>query len=162
MENNQVVYYTPELEDLRIGYEYQQHALLGINLDKTELREWQQTKISNPVNLYDILNHIEKEKNTIRVPYLTRDQIRAEGWFPVGDTDDKVSGWFYKDHPDIEVFNGEFFLNDTLVPSENYDLFFDEKTRMVMISDVDGERLFNSVCKSINEFRYIIKILNIK
>lgn len=71
------------------------------------------------------------EDGRIRVPYLTQGQIKAEGWKVVGST----------------------------LCKDIFDLYIDKTT--IMIYDYNGDCYFNGECKSINEFRYICKLLKI-
>ena len=130
-------YYTPEIEDLYKGYEYE----WGLrNMDDT-LDHWQKKIIENVHDFASIPWRLEN--GVIRVPYLTKEQIEAEkewewseknGWFSNGETDkwllnvgspDKIPLW-------INMWN-----------------------------DDTGETYFG-YCKSVNEFRKICKAFNIK
>lgn len=138
----QYKYYTPSIEDIRIGYFYEQNALLGINSDNSGLREWQSTQISNPVNLYDILIKIQKEPKTIRTPYLTKEQIESKGW-----NSDGIHFW------KNEYSNTKLYVSNVI----------GEKHHIVIYRVTTGSKtpsiLFTGYCPSINEFKYITEYL---
>ena len=73
MENK---YFIPDIEDICIGYEYERFVPKA---NATEEECWEKLIMSvNYLSLDDIDNEIiEKE---IRVPYLTKEHIEAEGW----------------------------------------------------------------------------------
>ncbi len=67
MQNN---YFIPDISDIRVGYEYE--YIIGTVFQKVKIR-----------NLTDpLLKNIEAafESKVARVPYLTKEQIEAEGW----------------------------------------------------------------------------------
>ena len=66
-----------------------------------------------------------------RVPFLTKEQIEQEGY-----RTDHISD------------TGMYF-------------FFDDITHVLKICDYNGDMSYNGECKSINEFRYICKLLKI-
>ena len=63
-------YFTPDIEDLCIGYECQ------FRMDKNSIY-WEELLISNKDIIKELINHPEFEFRTI---YLTKEQIEAEGW----------------------------------------------------------------------------------
>jgi hypothetical protein len=76
MENK---YFTPDIEDICIGYEYEQLVTpLSESLSKSE-PEWMKCKFPDPFTIDRILLLYER-KEQLRVPYLTKEQIEAEGW----------------------------------------------------------------------------------
>ena len=76
MENK---YYTPDIEDIRVGYECEifnpantDPFILGHYYDS-----WDKITIHR-VNMYDV------GRKEFRTPYLTKEQIEAEGWIHIG------------------------------------------------------------------------------
>jgi hypothetical protein len=69
-------YYTPALEDLRIGSEYDRQDAIVTDI-------WRPNKVTEWSQLFYVVT--ELPNGGIRVPYLTADQIEAEGW-KVNDT----------------------------------------------------------------------------
>lgn len=153
--NSEIKYFTPSIEDIRVGYECE-ITMKGHN-------NWRKHTYTKD----DLMPHFDPfEKPTIReseirVPYLTKEQIEAEGW--------------YKEHiPNVFTGNDEIqegfskYINDRLSVHLFYD--YEEKTlliyRQVVYNTISGnwteEKLFDGECKDINTFRYICKLLNIK
>jgi len=136
MENK---YFTPDIEDICIGYEYEQLVTpLSESLSKSE-PEWMKCKFPDPFTIDRILLLYER-KEQLRVPYLTKEQIEAEGWkfdYNLGDFD------YY-----IKI------VNDT-----EYELEFCYKERI----NINRYKftLYHGECKDINTFRKIIKLLKI-
>ena len=66
-------YYTPEIEDITIGYECE---LLRITIGEYDTKPdniW----VRSIVDKYEFIN---LSKSTTRTPYLTKEQIEKEGW----------------------------------------------------------------------------------
>ncbi len=134
MENK---YFTPDIEDFYIGYEYERFVPRA---NATEEECWEKLVMSvNYLSLDDIDNEImEKE---IRVPYLTKEQIEAEGWkfdYNLGDFD---------------------YYIKTVNDKEEYELEFCYKERINI--NIWKRTLYHGECKDINTFRKIIKLLGI-
>jgi hypothetical protein len=142
-------YFTPTIEDLHVGYECE---VLPIN----ESLGWEAGKLSYETghegpgvyNLYPFWYTTRKGKygriktmihdfKQIRVPYLTQEQIEKEGWT---------------------------FQTDTWVVSSfrkgKYILYFEPKSKKLRV--YDNGYVFDGYCPSINEFRTIMKFLNIQ
>jgi hypothetical protein len=130
MENK---YFTPDIEDICIGYEYEH-----INV---KTRDWEKTKIANAKILSYFMHGTDKIISSVtRVPYLTKEQIETEGWkfnYNLGDFD------YY-----IKTVN-----------DEEYELEFCYKERINI--NIGKRTLYQGKCKDINTFRKIIKLLEI-
>lgn len=148
MENK---YFTPDIEDIRVGYECEWYS---------KKEGWQSYTISN-------LDEFEQlDLDRMRVPYLTKEQIEAKGWKPV---ESKI---YPKDAKDTCTF---LFEKDNFIVtfySEERTVFFFAKdlTKLDWMCITPrkkwGHGLYEMFivtlpCKSINEFRYICKLLNI-
>lgn len=120
-------YYTPELEDLFIGYEIKRYiagsgdSYENIILNKIEL-EW-------CLNCYNT----NCQKGWLRTPYLTKEQIESEGWVYI-----KAFNSFNKNEYNVRLLDN----NQLRVSAGEFSTL-----------------IFN--CPSINEFRKIIKLLEI-
>jgi hypothetical protein len=144
-------YFTPNIEDIRVGYECEMSTdrfeffKTKIDLsDINDLIDWyRQGYFTN--NLSDI----------IKVPYLTKEQIEAEGWKTWNGAGD-----FQRTKP-------LFFISKKLdIPAgnRNYSLVncgYNFETKELKI-DIEQLTIFIGECKDINTFRYICKLLNIK
>lgn len=147
-------YYTPSIEDIRVGYECE------FNSDKfewvkrkfefgdiSELVSWYQNGIFNTDDLSEI----------IKVPYLTKKQIENEGWIFTRDFKSKL----YFETTDIwngDLVDGGFLEYDT----SNHQLIITTKDGGY---NSDGPTIsvkFKGECPSINELRFILKLIKIK
>lgn len=152
-------YYTPDISDIRIAYEYEQYhpRFYTNNEGEVENRSvWYKKTISEPLMYGDTLSSKINNK-TIRVPYLTKEQIEVEGWFNgVGEN------WFYKNLSNVVKVNNEYFIDGKLISYEDYELHYNYNTHILIIGNEERNYLFQGYCFSINEFRYITnKLLNI-
>ena len=148
MENN-LSYFQPQISDIHIGYECE--------IKMSYNKEW--IKIKADV-IYTKL--LLESFYDVRTPYLTKEQIEAEGW--------KISNYsmLYTD------FNEKDFSKDYyayLFEKENYTLVYNTGSKVLSIivkdpslvenSDFTKMSVFRGECKSINEFRYVCKLLKI-
>lgn len=139
MENNK--YYVPNAKDLHVGYEMEVDYGYFTN---AELNTWYPVILKGVDSA--VLNYLEK--GYYRTPFLTKEQIENEGW----ETE----------------FNTSF--DSVLFYAQRGNLFkliynYDTKILDIWTNDSEDDRivgLFRGECKSINEFRYICKLLNIK
>ena len=138
MENK---YFTPDIEDLCIGYEYEQL------INQVWTKEVFAKGSYLPENI-DLLNWIHScvLSKKIRVPYLTKEQIEAEGWE------------FIKHHAGTEWYDFE---------KDEYSLYVDFDFRGEIYLKIYSDRYyeefnyFSGKCKDINTFRKICKLLEI-
>lgn len=129
MENN---YYTPQIEDIRIGYECQS------TIDNKNWYDFKFRKFDFGTLSIELLNNI------YRTPYLTKEQIEAEGWINQNDRGMSENGG-------AEFKKGKYQLR-----------YWSYHPRLRIEGDLDI-LLETNIMKtfSINEFRYIIKLLGI-
>lgn len=153
MENNK--YFTPDIEDICIGYEYEQLVTpLSESLGKGE-EEWMKCKFPDPFTIDRILLLYERKKQ-LRVSYLTKEQIEAEGWTSFITE--------YKGDIVPENMTYTFFRED-----RNYMLGWNFNTNKItliikdpsLVENYYNEPTFRGECKDINTFRKIIKLLGI-
>lgn len=137
MENK---YYTPEIEDLRVGY-------------ICEMRQkdiWEPYKVQNNDCLSDFRN-----MDGIRTQYLTREQIEAEGWafkYEAGDTQYFTSGVPWKDDGRERFLDYRPITNILKITTTDKGYNQDGPNHSIK---------FHGKCSSINEFRTICKLLHI-
>jgi hypothetical protein len=140
MENK---YFTPDIEDMSIGCEYElYHQEDG----------WKKVIFSAWENFnYDAFIHCLKDKE-VRVPYLTKELIENEGWHSPEVYRDGGTLVYKKDKHEI-TFRGENRMTPSteIVITELFEMM-DRTTRHI---------LFKGHCKDINTFRKIIKLLGI-
>lgn len=130
MEDN-LKYFQPEISDIRVGYEAE-FDLAGFGKEGWQFVKFQ--GVDKAVRCYH-------EKGLYRVPYLTQEQIEAEGWRVSVGKDFRV----------------------TLFRKDNYTLGYnwEEKSIKIVTFGENSHTLYNGECKDINTFRYITKLLGI-
>ena len=139
MENK---YFTPDIEELFVGCEFEMNDTWG-GWKKLILTE---DLLKNPMVSLGLGNERVPWYWKIRVPYLTKEQIEAEGWE------------FIKHHAGTE--HCDFEKNE-------YSLAVDFNFRgNIHLRIYDGEQdnefnYFSGKCKDINTFRKICKLLEI-
>lgn len=139
-------YFTPSIEDIRIGYEAEVNWGYYRNPDGT--------KSSNPDGwkpvVFKGVDEAVRKYHSLgmyRVPYLTKEQIEAEGW--------EITAREVKAPPyEVDWINakkGEHTLWINLAMHKSMHMGISDKIYNV----------FRGQCKDINTFRYIIKLLGI-
>jgi hypothetical protein len=124
MKKEENKYFTPKIEDFKIGYEYE---FQGIP------KGWHKMIFSENDSLKTMKYNIEELSDAIRVPYLTKKAIKAK-----------------------ECMKNYRFLKF------NFDKKLNKLTMYKYSEDKFGETIFKGECKSINEFRYVCKLLKIE
>lgn len=139
MENK---YFIPDIEDIHIGYECEIHTQYSSELIKKV--GWHSVKVSYSREMSKYVGILQCKKliktHHIRVPYLTKEQIEAEGW-----KESDVSGFFDK----IDDIRDRWYIN--WIPAQKW----------LNIGDNENEVDYAGPCKDINTFRKIIKLLEI-
>lgn len=154
-------YYTPAIEDMHAGYECEEQ--IYPEYDKPF---WKPLIIGNEYNPTDSFRERKTIKlpfpEFIRTPYLTKEQLIKDGWkysasMLYGNvTDGDIEGMFEKGNimciVNYKLHKITLFIID---PSKRMD--------EAIIWGVQPEHFrFTCNCPSINEFRQICKLLNIK
>lgn len=149
MENK---YYTPSIEDIRVGYELEYHNWSRDERGEPKLNfdRWEST-ILKEGNVSTFMKYgITKG---VRVPYLTKEQIEKEEWKQVNNLRGNI----------------ESYLTD----KKDYDCYFKKgwcllhynKLNTIEVSYTAGiypiQILYVGKCPSINEFRTITKLLGL-
>jgi hypothetical protein len=146
MENK---YFVPDIEDLHIGYEFEIINNFGLFEVDEDTIPWTRhiLKEGDIHAAYDDYTFLEicvqyLNSNRLRVPYLTKEQVEAEGW--VFHSQGNSGGIFYL------LFKNSFRVTIWI---DSLEIEFEES---------EGNTLFYGECKDINTFRKICKLLNIK
>jgi hypothetical protein len=149
MENK---YYTPEIEELFIGYELE----FRIKPDPIEGATWTKYIICKRDNIWDY---------ELRTPYLCKQDIESLGWeFNYLGKDD----WFKIHLPKNYVFDEIDYPFELWFKLDKYWLgFYNAIYKIVILEKGDdflnGQTIrFSGNCPSINELKYIQKLLGIK
>ena len=140
MENK---YFTPDIEDVHVGYELEWKC-------KIRNQDWEKTICDTDLIsiIYDEYEHADFEEpydEQFRVPYLTKEQIEAEGWSKA-----KVP---------IVTIKHDFYEIPYI--KDNFRIDYNFKNKLINILENNGVNLFYGKCKDINTFRKIIKLLGI-
>lgn len=141
-------YFTPDIEDIRVGYECEMKYRRDGEWEKFVVKDTWFGR-DGEGDLPDVYSAIlpglsidRKPEEKIRVPYLTKEQIEAEGW----KYEEKIDKFKHPIEVDIE-------------------LYLDTKSRWIWLTipNTDGGKsnMYRGECKDINIFRYICKLLKI-
>lgn len=122
-------YFQPKIEDLRIGYECE------IRAPKYEGKRFVVDEHQMQYAAFAI------NGGFLFTPYLTKEQIEAEGW--IGSRHNEHWNWTYK--------KGDIFFEH--LENNNFIRVFDSN---------HSDCIFSGQCKDINTFKYICKLLNIE
>lgn len=141
-EEKENKYFTPDIEDIRVGYKCEWR-----NSNEEDI--WRTTMISNSEDLYHIINSIQQNLDTkYRTLYLTKEQIEAEGW-----KESEVDKLLHKDR-----YKTQFAIVYT--DDKKY-IFLHIVHENQSEKDLKAPQYFAGRCNDINAFRYITKLLNI-
>ena len=147
MENK---YFTPDIENICIGYE------LEMNWNRAYEEKWVPIKISvqdeefaYTSKLSEIVDALHDGMSEARVPYLTKEQIEAEGWKKnVLNNNEKALLLFLKNGYELRMYKNYICRFSILIVGAG------------IIPNWD-KVLFEGKCKDINTFRKICKLLEI-
>ena len=126
MENK---YFTPDIEDLHIGYE----------CELKETDSWNITVLDED-HVVGIIYLKQRHNYDVRVPYLTKEQIEAEGW---------------------ELLSEDKYLQFI---KPGYSISYVEKLHLLIVIVLEEKQSnvrYSGKCKDINTFRKISKLLGI-
>ena len=142
MENK---YFTPDMEDFHIGYE----------CEISTPTIWKSGKFPEILELNSELDEFGKDSlmkaahAILRVPYLTKEQIEAEGWKEnVLNNNEKALLLFLKNGYELRMYKNYICRFSILIVEAG------------IIPNWD-KVLFEGKCKDINTFRKICKLLEI-
>jgi hypothetical protein len=140
-------YFTPDKEEIHIGYECEYCNNYGFEAFNQGEEEWIPIKIklqeedgAYTSEIEDILIGMDDGYQPIRVAYLTKEQIEAEGW-----KESDTEGFFDK-------------VDD---PKDRWYINWYSSTHCLTIGDNENEVDYTGPCKDINTFRTICKLLKI-
>ena len=147
-------YFTPSIEDIRVGYECEiNYGILP------GFREGWNKEILTQENMAYYLK-FGSAKSMFRVPYLTKEQIEAEGW----KIEKQSLGNLLRGVKKSLIKEGRMGKNwDYNIPTE-FQITYDTENHIIKImytNPLDDLTWFEGECKDINTFRYICKLLNI-
>lgn len=132
-------YYKPEIEDIHVGYECEVAHLHEENWTPMMVRHQEETE--------DFIRAVFNYNRRVRTPYLTRDQILADGWREIHS----------REYLKIDKHGRTIHFSNGIPESE-----YDEEYLSVFKVHNKQNILFQGFCKSINEFRKLRELLNIE
>lgn len=156
MEKDQ--YYTPDIEDLFVGYEcevWDTHAYTPESWRKVKIGQADEYDTGSFPN-YGLFIELADNTSRFRTSYITRDQIVAEGWKDITNPL-SINTWSFEKG---NRFCG-FRFNDLKNPFVLYIIVKDPSIEEVTLGVPSEFFKFICPCPSINEFRKICKLLNI-
>jgi hypothetical protein len=159
------LHYTPSIEDIFVGYEAEFNwatygAFVNVNNDDDLTVSFVPTKLWEPIvcgyneHMLDSKRtpeefHVILKMGNLRTPYLTNEQIEKEGWVYDVSKSSLICMGFTKNSYALYWFHGKKELSIAEIkhyPLNKYSL----------------EVLYKGKCPSVNEFRTIMKLLNVK
>lgn len=148
-------YYVPEISDIHVGYECEINPspkLNPYNWNKHIVAGNRVFMSDDFYRIHEWVSHYETLETYMRTSYLTREQIEAEGWKRIEQSETE-SAYYRKEGN----YNTYFVLRQIIHQ------LGDKHKIIIKVVMPPNERLtlFSGLCPSINEFRTIMKYLNI-
>ncbi len=140
-------YFTPFPEDIRIGYECEVLEEFRKRND-SEKYGYEEIWLPRTVKSYTLQDTLDElSRGSVRVPYLTKNQIRNQGWEYNAEEPYKIykydnymrDGWKFNYSPEYKAL---------ILTSYNF-------------KELSYSPCFRGQCKDINDFRTICKFLGI-
>lgn len=129
MENK---YFTPSIEDLRIGYKFEVR-LPG--------KDWLKETLTKQNMLYFSSFIRDINEGNFRVPYLTQAHLEERGW---------------------KYIDTSYFLVAKLIKNNYTLFFVKESYIISLVKNESNDIVYRGTCKDVNTFDYICKLLNIE
>ncbi len=139
-EQEKSKYYTPDIEDIRVGYEGEINWSRGYSETFVPFKITVQNEdFAYTGLLSEIVDAMDDGYAEVKTPYLTKKQIEAEGW-----------------KFDYGLMDHMFFSKECAA------LVWFGRSNSIEVQQPANLVVYNGHCSSINEFRYITKkLLNI-
>lgn len=150
MKTDKELYFTPEIEDIRVGYEleWKLQKQDWIEYGDKSVHDWHPHTITqndfHGGELGDDFHSFGNMSCEFRVPYLTKEQIEKEGWL------EGSKGLRSGSKSILSMIKNNYVV--MYVPIDRYLSVYD-KAKDIYI--------YQGECKDINTFRYICKLLGI-
>lgn len=144
-------YYIPDRKDFREGFEYEQlHCSYSPPDFKLFSSDWIKQVFDDFTSEENYLFNRYFQNNSIRVPFLTKEQIIAEGW----EYSEESNSFIY----DIKNVDSIYY---TLIITGDKNRSGFKTIEIQFASSWNTSTIYYGLCPSINEFRTICKLLNI-
>jgi hypothetical protein len=142
--NTEEKYYVPNREDFKEGFEYEKLYNTYSPPDfKLTSSNWLKEPFDDLISEENYLFNRDFESNSIRVPFLTKEDIEKEGWKNIEEIDD------------AGAFTAEKNLGAT-----DYRLCW-TSDKILSVYEYGNDCIYRGDCRCINDFRTICKLLNI-
>jgi hypothetical protein len=149
--NTEEKYYVPDREDFKEGFEYEKLYNTYSPPDfKLTDSKWFKQVFDDFTSEENYLFNRDFESNSIRVPFLTKEDIEKEGWVFSGIITTPNGGII---NHQLNNFKYRTFYNYNSKILEVYEVIKDVYQKDLMI--------FRGICRCINDFKTICKLLNI-
>lgn len=162
MEQNK--YFTPDIEDIRVGYEGEINWSRGYSETFVPFKITVQNEdFAYTGLLSEIVDAMDDGYAEVKTPYLTKEQIEAEGWTQLEDKSPFTSKP-YKFRKIIGEKETGIFNQDSIYTLEYYGI---GNTNLIIHLEWESSwnryngNIFKGTCKDINTLRYICKLLGI-
>ncbi len=144
-------YHYPKVEEIHVGYECEVNDAKGYKEDFVKTIVGYKMPGGYTNELSDIVAMIDDGYGEVRVPYLNKEYIEAEGWANTTQTEYRKRTAFEK---------GNFFLVLDLAEETPWINMIVKDPSLLTILNPEGFRI-TLPCPTINEFRTICKLLDI-
>lgn len=149
MENK---YYYPSKEEIRVGWEGEMNNALGYEDSYTPIKiGYKEEGGAYTTEISDVIIMMDDRYGEVRVPFLSKEQIEAEGW---KYTAKSIDVWFEKE----DYFDMRSWTSYKAVLQ--YGLH-DQCLRIFVLDYEDEYTLFQGKCPDINTFRLICKLIGV-
>jgi hypothetical protein len=145
MEENK--YYTPAIEEFHVGFEYE----LFEDFDTLPLKSWHRQVYGingKDQNDFGYVSNFKLERKLIRVKYLDKEDIEAEGFIVNKDI-----------HQPILYSKGEVEQRTLYKKGDLFLTKWDSSMAVVILKD--NEHLFQGFLQNKSEFRKILKMIGV-
>jgi hypothetical protein len=150
-------YFTPSIEDIRVGYECERHVVVDFSTTGEGAFEWQKYIIGEDYNpdLRDGKDVRIPSIRLLRTPYLTKEQIETEGWEDIS-TSLNENNWGFQKGNRFAAFKSD---KEGLLILQ---IIIKDPSKEELVFGIPSENFrFICPCKDINTFRYICKLLKV-
>lgn len=149
-------YYRPHLRDLYIGYVCERIDLLGVIYDIEQYK-------SITINFHHIKLAYEEGVRIFKTKYLDKEDLESEGW----KNDERYPKLLYKEF-DLDTKHCDDCYHKVRYELTIGDVLENKRVQIKKINfggftgGQDSQYIYDGFCPSINEFRKIENLLNIK
>ena len=149
MENK---YYTPEIEELRVGFEYEEDVHGNNKWNKKIIKPTNITQVCK--DLLDDIRLSEENEYTFRVKYLTKEDIEECGFVYLKEDRSELN--FQKIVDDYSFYEIAYDLDEQLLTIEYY---YQPEMVAEVTGHVNSAIRFKGTIKNKSELKQILKMI---